>query len=693
MKKIYSILTLVLLTASVFLTQQATAQAPQKMSYQAVIRNSSNALLVNTAVGIKISVLQGTASGTAVYVETQTATTNANGLVSIQIGTGTASTGTFAGIDWSPGPYFIKTETDPAGGTYYTITGTQEMLSVPFAMYAAKSGDATTMGAIGGSSSTNGGTITAGVLSLAPADGSNGGIVTNGTQTIGGAKTFTQSVTANSFVKTGGVSSQYLMADGSTSPRTALGPVTTSTVNGATLTNGVLSLAQADATNSGIVTPFTQTFGGDKIFTQSVTAGSFVKTGGVSSQYLMADGSTSPRTALGPVTTSTANGATLTNGILSLAQADGTNSGIVTPFTQTFGGDKTFTQSVTANSFVKTGGVSSQYLMADGSTSPRITLGAVGGTSASNGATLTNGILSLTPADATNSGIVTPFTQTFGGNKSFNDNVTANSFIKTGGVSSQYLMADGSTSPRITLGAVGGTSASNGATLTNGILSLTPADATNSGIVTPFTQTFGGNKTFTSAIKITAGTPGEGKVLTSDATGLARWQSSSPCGYAIGQNVTALGGIIFYLDASGCHGLVCAPTDQSTGIRWRSNLATMNTTAYADCVGGGAGNTSMIIYNQGATATSYAAGLARAYTGGDFDGWYLPSKYELNLMYKNIGQGNVLGLGNVGGFASWYYWSSTEGGIDSAYLQAFTDGSYGQGLKNDLIFVRAVRAF
>jgi hypothetical protein len=101
MKKIHSILSGLLLTASVFMTQHTNAQAPQKMSYQSVIRNSSNVLLVNTQVGMKISVLQGTASGTAVYVENQTANTNANGLVSLQIGNGTATTGTFAGIDWA----------------------------------------------------------------------------------------------------------------------------------------------------------------------------------------------------------------------------------------------------------------------------------------------------------------------------------------------------------------------------------------------------------------------------------------------------------------------------------------------------------------------------------------------------------------------------------------------------------------
>jgi hypothetical protein len=75
---------------SFFYFLNATAQAPQKMSYQAVIKNTSNALVVNTLIGLKISVLQSSASGTPVFVETQTTTTNANGLASIEIGSGTA---------------------------------------------------------------------------------------------------------------------------------------------------------------------------------------------------------------------------------------------------------------------------------------------------------------------------------------------------------------------------------------------------------------------------------------------------------------------------------------------------------------------------------------------------------------------------------------------------------------------------
>ena len=122
------------------LTNARAQQVPQTLTYQSVLRNSSNALVANTAVGIKISVLQGNDPGIAVYVETQTATTNANGLVSLQIGAGPAILGTFAAIDWANGPYFIKTEIDPTGGSNYTITGTQQMASVPYALYAAKSG-------------------------------------------------------------------------------------------------------------------------------------------------------------------------------------------------------------------------------------------------------------------------------------------------------------------------------------------------------------------------------------------------------------------------------------------------------------------------------------------------------------------------------------------------------------------------
>ena len=129
---------------ALLLTLSSFAQAPEKMSYQAVIRDASNTLVTNQQVGMQISILQGS---TAVYEETQTPTSNTNGLVSLEIGTGTVISGSFTAIDWSSGTYFIKTETDPAGGTNYAITGTSQLLSVPYALYANTSSDSSAVAA------------------------------------------------------------------------------------------------------------------------------------------------------------------------------------------------------------------------------------------------------------------------------------------------------------------------------------------------------------------------------------------------------------------------------------------------------------------------------------------------------------------------------------------------------------------
>jgi len=139
MKKVInkSVHLLIIAIAHLLISSSIFAQAPQKMSYQAVIRNSNDSLLVSTPVGMRISLVQGSPTGTVVFSETQTATTNANGLVSLQIGMGTAVSGTFAGIDWAAGPYYVKTETDLAGGTNYTITSSNEILSVPYALFSA----------------------------------------------------------------------------------------------------------------------------------------------------------------------------------------------------------------------------------------------------------------------------------------------------------------------------------------------------------------------------------------------------------------------------------------------------------------------------------------------------------------------------------------------------------------------------
>ena len=130
----------ILLVTLYFSLNTAFGQAPQKFSYQTVVRNTSNALVANANVGIKISILQGSATGTSVYSESHTAATNANGLASIQIGGGSVLSGNLTTINWSTATYFIKTEVDPAGGTAYSISGTSQLLSVPYALSAANGG-------------------------------------------------------------------------------------------------------------------------------------------------------------------------------------------------------------------------------------------------------------------------------------------------------------------------------------------------------------------------------------------------------------------------------------------------------------------------------------------------------------------------------------------------------------------------
>ena len=118
----------------------ASAQTPEKMSYQAIVRNSSSELLANQSVGIRLNIVQGSANGAVVYTEEHNVTSNGNGLIILEFGEGNNSLGNFDQINWGNGPYFIKTETDISGGTNYTITGTSQMLSVPYALYAKTSG-------------------------------------------------------------------------------------------------------------------------------------------------------------------------------------------------------------------------------------------------------------------------------------------------------------------------------------------------------------------------------------------------------------------------------------------------------------------------------------------------------------------------------------------------------------------------
>jgi hypothetical protein len=449
-------------------------------------------------------------------------------------------------------------------------------------MYAAKSGDATTMGAISGSSSTNGGTITAGVLSLAPANATNGGIVTTGAQTIAGSKTFAADLNASQNIISG-------------TPSWATdGKIQSWNTN----YNGrVLSVIGNNASYTGAAATFWNQGSGPSVAIDY--AGSGQK-------------------------------------IISLL-----DQGIEVASVKKNG-------AINANNFVKTGGTSTQYLMADGSTSAgtvATTMGAIGASSTTNGGTITSGVLSLAPADATNGGIVTTGTQTIAGNKTLTGTLGVGTATPT--ASAQLDVSS----------------------TTKGFLPPRLDSTQRNAIVSPATGLTIYNTTL-NAVQVYNGTV---------------WCSTV---HYIGERYG--GGIVFYVYDNGQHGLIAATADQfgGVGIRWYGGTAT-KTRARADGIGAGLKNTAIIIANQGPVdGNPFAATLCNEYSvtvnGVTYGDWYLPSKYELNLLFlkKSV----------VNGFVNTSYWSSTEID-DEAWRQSFNTGTPDSYPKYLQAYVRAIRAF
>jgi uncharacterized membrane protein len=186
------------------------------------------------------------------------------------------------------------------------------------------------------------------------------------------------------------------------------------------------------------------------------------------------------------------------------------------------------------------------------------------------------------------------------------------------------------------------------------------------------------------------------KVRASNARGAGAWSRSLafkvvPLGPSLKIGDAYGGGIVAYIDGSGAHGLIAGAADQTPandGIQWATEPYW-----YADvpgargtAIGAGAANTDAIIA-QNRVGTTYAAGLARAYTGGGYSDWYLPSKDELSRLYVNRAA--------IGGFASAWYWSSSQNAdfADLVWYVSFNDGYLYRGIKSDTNRVRAVRAF
>lgn len=126
----------ILLLCCIALTSNIFAQAPDVINYQAIVRDVNNTVIANQSVSVKFVITEGLPTGTVVYEEDQSPTTNSHGLINLKIGTGAFVTGTLAAIDWSANSYYLTTSIDPTGGSNYTLSGVSELVSVPYALHA-----------------------------------------------------------------------------------------------------------------------------------------------------------------------------------------------------------------------------------------------------------------------------------------------------------------------------------------------------------------------------------------------------------------------------------------------------------------------------------------------------------------------------------------------------------------------------
>ena len=668
-------------------------------------------------------------------------------------------------------------------------------------------GYVTSVGSVSGSSNANGAVITSGALNLTPADGTNGGIITNGTQTIAGNKTLNGTTTfANNIYVKGlglglgsgnqstffGASSSangnnstaigFMSQNGNTGlNNTSVGSNTlrnTSTGSYNTVvgseagqviasyntfigasTNGAAAISNATAlgygaylTESNSIQLGANGYNGTTPITKvktsgTITAGTitYPNTGGSNGQVLTTNGTVASWVTPSTITvgtisnTSNVNGATISAGVLSLAPADASNGGIVTTGAQTFVGLKTFNNGI---NYVK---VSNSSTLDQSNTTYNAGLG---GTSQWQSFTAgLNGILSSVEwrmASPLNPGSAAPVTIKIYNGEGTSGNllgtvngfspVSSNVFVSFDLSSSNIMVTAGQlytiqlTTPTVQIGWLYCSTAnsypngrgSNDASLDYPFKTYVSATSTDS-----YLPLSGGTLTgnLSTSGSLTAGTvtyPNAhgsfGQVLSTTGAGTLTWTTVTSGGSSLSIGDTYQGGIIFWLDASGQHGLIAAATDQSTSVRWDAG-SNINTMAYGGKqiasagssfallmgtisnnggVGGGKSNTNIIISSQGyGDGSTYAARICNEFyvtTGGiTYEDWYLPSIDELNLMDIKIGRRST--LGNVANFTTAMYWSSSEYDNSNAITQHMNGGMQRANSKTTLNSVRAIRAF
>jgi hypothetical protein len=749
------------LLAALLLTVIALAQAPQKMSYQAVVRDAGGHLIINKQIAIQIGLKVYSSEGIFLrydYNERHVTTTNTNGLVTLEIGNGEPSFGTFSKIDWTYGEHYIVVGIDLDGGGTYSISGESKLLSVPYALYAATAEKLT--GAITETdplfSSSVASKITA--TDTAKWNQSNtaagvqldsAGIATMGY--VAGPKTIdtkldetavdafvanngylTQekdsSVTNEIELPTGGNSGQILSTDGSGTYSwidAGAGGLVADTINDGTTTvapsqNAVfdglaLKAPIASPTFTGTVAGIDKTMVGLTNVDNTSDANKPVST--ATQTVLDLKESANNKSTDGTLATNSDNLFPTEKAVKTYVDAIAASAGVADAST-TAAGKIQLAGDLSGTATAPT--VPSLALKAP-LASPTFTGEPVAPTATSG----TNTTQVATTAFVT-AAVLQPGTAT-GQMNYWNGTawvVVAPGASLPGNQAQTLVFCNGvptwGTCPAVVptltsttaASSIGGSTASSGGVISDD----------GGGSITARGVAWGTNTSPTISGSYTADGTGTGSFtsslsgLTGNTTYYVRAYATNSAGTAYGAEVSFItdivipfsgdigdayqGGKVAYILQSGdpgyvageVHGLIAATSDQSTGIIWNNDGTKATRGATGEVIGTGLANTNAIINKQGEPATSYAAGLARAYTGGGYTDWYLPSKEELNKLYIN----RVA----IGGFAlvseSWY-WNSTEYNLSVftfAWCQNFYNGR--QDAMNDVtwaVYVRAVRSF